>query len=147
MLPMCCWPLWFLLTCLEQRISQTHLDCYYCSRGLQHLLGLQLLVRLFESQWKHLFLCLYMSFYVFNYIPGYMFDAFGSYNEGLILMGVFVALSGLMLYPIPCIRTALEKVIWFILKVPKKIKHLFYSLETEENVPMLWGWEKVWWTK
>ena len=39
-----------------------------------------------------------------------MFDAFGSYNEGLILMGAFIALSGLMLYPIPCIRQALEKV-------------------------------------
>jgi len=42
-------------------------------------------------------------------IVGYMFDAFGSYNEGLILMGAFIAVSGLMLYPIPCIRTALEK--------------------------------------
>ena len=39
-----------------------------------------------------------------------MFDATGSYNEGLILMGGFVALSGLMLYPIPCIRNTLEKV-------------------------------------
>ena len=44
------------------------------------------------------------------FVLGYMFDAFGSYNEGLILMGAFIAVSGLMLYPIPCIRTALEKV-------------------------------------
>jgi len=42
-------------------------------------------------------------------IVGFMFDAYGSYNEGLILMGAFVALSGLMLYPIPCIRNTLEK--------------------------------------
>jgi len=42
-------------------------------------------------------------------IVGYMFDAYKSYDEGLILMGVFIALSGLMLYPIPCIRQALEK--------------------------------------
>ena len=39
-----------------------------------------------------------------------MFDAYKSYDEGLILMGVFIALSGLMLYPIPCIRQALDKV-------------------------------------
>ena len=39
-----------------------------------------------------------------------MFDAYNSYNEGLILMGAFIAISGLMLYPIPCIRQALEKV-------------------------------------
>lgn len=42
-------------------------------------------------------------------IVGFMFDAYNSYNEGLILMGAFIALSGLMLYPIPCIRQALEK--------------------------------------
>lgn len=41
-------------------------------------------------------------------IVGFMFDAYKSYNEGLILMGAFIALSGLMLYPIPCIRQALE---------------------------------------
>ena len=39
-----------------------------------------------------------------------MFDYYKSYNEGLLLMGAFIALSGLMLYPIPCIRQALEKV-------------------------------------
>ena len=42
-----------------------------------------------------------------------MFDAYNSYNEGLLLMGAFIALSGLMLYPIPCIRQALEKVYYF----------------------------------
>jgi len=42
-------------------------------------------------------------------IVGFMFDAYGSYNEGLILMGVFIAVSGIMLYPIPCIRETLEK--------------------------------------
>ena len=39
-----------------------------------------------------------------------MYDAYGSYNEGLIVMGVFITLSGLMLYPIPCIRSTIEKV-------------------------------------
>lgn len=42
-------------------------------------------------------------------IVGFMFDYYKSYNEGLLLMGAFIALSGLMLYPIPCIRQALEK--------------------------------------
>ena len=45
-----------------------------------------------------------------HFYAGFMFDAYNSYNEGLILMGAFIALSGLMLYPIPCIRQALEKV-------------------------------------
>ena len=44
------------------------------------------------------------------HLSGFMFDAYGSYNEGLILMGVFIAVSGIMLYPIPCIRETLEKV-------------------------------------
>ena len=43
-------------------------------------------------------------------VVGYMYDAYGSYNEGLIVMGVFITLSGLMLYPIPCIRSTIEKV-------------------------------------
>ena len=43
-----------------------------------------------------------------------MFDYYKSYNEGLLLMGAFIALSGLMLYPIPCIRQALEKVRFII---------------------------------
>jgi len=42
-------------------------------------------------------------------VVGYMYDAYGSYNEGLIVMGVFITLSGLMLYPIPCIRSTIEK--------------------------------------
>ena len=45
-----------------------------------------------------------------HFFSGFMFDAYNSYNEGLILMGAFIAISGLMLYPIPCIRQALEKV-------------------------------------
>ena len=67
-----------------------------------------------------------------------MFDAYNSYNEGLILMGAFIAISGLMLYPIPCIRQALEKV--------KKVQHfvvfahISFSLisdsqEGSQNVP------------
>jgi len=42
-------------------------------------------------------------------VVGFMFDAFGTYNEGLVLMGVMIALSGLMLYPIPCIKDFLAK--------------------------------------
>jgi len=37
-------------------------------------------------------------------IVGFMFDAFNSYNPGFITMGVMIALSGLMLYPIPYIQ-------------------------------------------
>jgi len=40
-------------------------------------------------------------------IVGFMFDAFGSYNSGFILMGSMIALSGLMLYPVPYIQTIL----------------------------------------
>jgi len=42
-------------------------------------------------------------------VVGFMYDAFGTYNEGFILMGVMIALSGLMLYPIPCIKNMLRK--------------------------------------
>eukprot|EP00092_Neocalanus_flemingeri_P107362 GFUD01137806.1.p1 GENE.GFUD01137806.1~~GFUD01137806.1.p1 ORF type:complete len:506 (+),score=97.69 GFUD01137806.1:88-1605(+) len=42
-------------------------------------------------------------------VVGFMFDAFGSYNEGFLLMGIMIALSGLMLYPIPCIKNMLTK--------------------------------------
>ena len=37
-------------------------------------------------------------------IVGYMFDSSGSYNSGFVLMGAVIALSGVMLYPIPCIK-------------------------------------------
>ena len=37
-----------------------------------------------------------------------MFDAFGSYNSGFILMGSMITLSGVMLYPVPYIQTFLE---------------------------------------
>lgn len=40
-------------------------------------------------------------------IVGFMFDAFGSYNSGFILMGSMISLSGLMLYPVPCMQTML----------------------------------------
>ena len=39
-----------------------------------------------------------------------MYDAYDSYNEGLIVMGAFITVSGLMLYPIPTIRNTIEKV-------------------------------------
>ena len=53
----------------------------------------------------------HIMFFIITVSSGFMFDAYNSYNEGLILMGAFIALSGLMLYPIPCIRQALEKVL------------------------------------
>jgi len=42
-------------------------------------------------------------------IVGFLFDAYGSYDCGFLVMGVVVALSGAMLYPIPCIRNALSE--------------------------------------
>ena len=41
------------------------------------------------------------------FLTGFMFDAFGSYNSGFILMGCMITLSGLMLYPVPYIQTIL----------------------------------------
>jgi len=41
-------------------------------------------------------------------IVGFMFDAFGSYNSGFILMGSMISLSGLMLYPVPYMKTILS---------------------------------------
>ena len=41
---------------------------------------------------------------------GFLFDAYCSYNSGFLLMGAMIALSGAMLYPIPCIRNALSEV-------------------------------------
>ena len=37
---------------------------------------------------------------------GYLNDVCGSYNPGFLLMGLMIALSGLMLYPIPCIQVS-----------------------------------------
>ena len=41
---------------------------------------------------------------------GFLFDAYCSYDSGFLLMGAMIALSGAMLYPIPCIRNALSEV-------------------------------------
>ena len=38
-----------------------------------------------------------------------MFDYSKTYNGGFILMGIMIAFSGLMLYPIPCIKNLLNK--------------------------------------
>ena len=38
-----------------------------------------------------------------------MFDQTGSYDGGFLLMGGMISLSGLMLYPIPCIKNRLRK--------------------------------------
>jgi len=37
-------------------------------------------------------------------VVGFMFDSFGSYNPGFLLMGLMISLSGLILYPIPLIQ-------------------------------------------
>jgi hypothetical protein len=37
-----------------------------------------------------------------------LFDAYGTYNEGFILMGLMIAFSGLMLYPVPCMQRRLQ---------------------------------------
>merc|ERR1712080_312972 len=42
-------------------------------------------------------------------IVGFMFDAWGSYNPGFITMGIMIALSGIMLYPIPSIQRCLDR--------------------------------------
>jgi len=41
-------------------------------------------------------------------IVGFMYDAAKSYNSGFILMGAMIALSGLILYPIPCIQSSMK---------------------------------------
>ena len=42
-----------------------------------------------------------------------MFDQTGSYDGGFLLMGGMISLSGLMLYPVPCINT------WLIRRKPR----------------------------
>ena len=39
---------------------------------------------------------------------GYLNDVCGSYNPGFLLMGLMISLSGLMLYPIPCIQVSTQ---------------------------------------
>ena len=58
-----------------------------------------------------------------------MFDAYNSYNEGLLLMGAFIALSGLMLYPIPCIRQALEKVRFIVTHLSRWLNLFLATVE------------------
>ena len=52
------------------------------------------------------FFCALFTFHT----AGFLFDAYCSYNSGFLLMGAMIALSGAMLYPIPCIRNALSEV-------------------------------------
>ena len=49
-----------------------------------------------------------------HYMPiiinsGVLFDHYQSYNSGFILMGGMITLSGMMLYPIPCIERVLNQ--------------------------------------
>jgi len=63
-------------------------------------------------------------------VVGFMFDHFGTYNEGFILMGIMIALSGLMLYPIPCIKNMLTK-------GRKPVKDVEDDLSDEERLPVI----------
>jgi len=42
-------------------------------------------------------------------IVGFMFDAYGNYDMGFVLMGLMIAISGLMLYPVPCVQRHIQK--------------------------------------
>jgi hypothetical protein len=48
---------------------------------------------------------------------GFMFDAYKTYDEGFILMGLMIAFSGFMLYPVPCLQRRLK------VRGSKKTKH------------------------
>ena len=39
---------------------------------------------------------------------GFMFDADGNYDAGFVLMGLMIALSGFILYPVPCLQRQLQ---------------------------------------
>lgn len=41
-------------------------------------------------------------------IVGFMFDADGNYDAGFVLMGLMIALSGFILYPVPCLQRQLQ---------------------------------------
>jgi len=42
-------------------------------------------------------------------IVGFMFDAYGNYDVGFVLMGLMIAISGLMLYPVPCVQSHIKR--------------------------------------
>lgn len=42
-------------------------------------------------------------------IVGVLFDHYRSYNPGFIVMGVMITVSGVMLYPIPCIKKVINQ--------------------------------------
>jgi len=42
-------------------------------------------------------------------VVGAMFDVYNSYNPGFLVMGLMIAASGAMLYPIPCIKRHLAR--------------------------------------
>jgi MFS family permease len=42
-------------------------------------------------------------------IVGYMFDVYGNYDYGFILMGLFITFSGLMLYPVPWVQRRIQR--------------------------------------
>jgi len=41
-------------------------------------------------------------------IVGYMFDVYGNYDYGFVLMGLFITFSGLILYPVPCVQRIIQ---------------------------------------
>lgn len=42
-------------------------------------------------------------------VVGFMFDAYGTYDAGFVLMGLMIAFSGFMLYPVPCLQRRLKE--------------------------------------
>lgn len=41
-------------------------------------------------------------------VVGFMFDSSCSYTDGFVVMGIMIALSGLMLYPVPCVQNRMK---------------------------------------
>jgi len=42
-------------------------------------------------------------------IVGFMYDAYGTYDLGFLVMGLMISFSGVMLYPVPCLQKYLQK--------------------------------------
>lgn len=42
-------------------------------------------------------------------IVGFMYDAYGTYDLGFVVMGIMISFSGLILYPVPYIQARIQK--------------------------------------
>lgn len=56
-------------------------------------------------------------------VVGFMYDSACSYSQGFVLMGIMITLSGLMLYPVPCVQK------WQSSKENKKTEKLQEELQ------------------